>query len=199
MFSGWIFSPTFSVFRLRSHIILCSCSSAVDNKSASSANLRFVRQSDPESPNRIPTPFLCQLTRSSFNATCSTVLKSKLDSGSPCYVPLCQLVRRQMIQCLVGSPKPALVFLLHTLESSGKVCCTGASRTICTMPDCCCTGAFEQGLPPMFKNCHPTEGAIVDHAREHTLCCHESSAPAPAPNIIDCAQAPVVFAKRVPP
>ena len=48
---------------------------------------RFVRQSDSSSPNRIPMPFdFCQRS-SSFSAIWSTVLKSKLDKRSPCFVP----------------------------------------------------------------------------------------------------------------
>ena len=45
VFPGWILSPTFSVLLLNSHNIFWSCSFEVANKSTSSANLMFVRQS----------------------------------------------------------------------------------------------------------------------------------------------------------
>ena len=85
--SGCIFHPTFSVLRLKSHNMLCHCSSDVAYKSTSSASLKFVRQSDSESQIRIPAPFLGHLAKSSFSATRNTVFESDLDNGSPCFVP----------------------------------------------------------------------------------------------------------------
>ena len=59
--SGWMFNPTFSVLHLKSHNIFCSCSSDVANKSTSSANLKFVSQSDSASPSRMPMPVFLPL------------------------------------------------------------------------------------------------------------------------------------------
>ena len=81
------FQPNLFCAQLKSHNIFCSCSRDVAIKNTSSANLKFVRQSDSASPSCMPMPFFRQLIRSSFNATCSTVLKNKLDNGSPCFVP----------------------------------------------------------------------------------------------------------------
>ena len=73
VFSGCIFNPTFSVLRLKSHNMLCNCSSDVAYESTSPASLKFVRQSDSESQIRMPAPFLCHLARSSFSATRDTL------------------------------------------------------------------------------------------------------------------------------
>ena len=76
----------FSVLRLNSHNILWSCSFEDANRSTSSTNLMFVRRSLSLRYIHIPF-FYCQRGMSSSNAFCKTVLKSKLDNGSPCVVP----------------------------------------------------------------------------------------------------------------
>ena len=99
--SGCIFNPTFSVLRLKSHNMLCNCSSDVAYKSTSSASLKFVRQPDSESQIRMPAPSLCHLARSSFSATRNTVtLCSRLTwtAGRPVSSPI--LFRTHRSLCL---------------------------------------------------------------------------------------------------
>ena len=81
-------SHLFSVLCLKSHRFFWSCSFVEANKSTSPATRIFVRQFWSLSPGQIPILlFFCQRGRSSFKAIWRTVLKSKLDSGSPCLVP----------------------------------------------------------------------------------------------------------------
>ena len=84
--SGWIPRPTASVLVLNSHNISRNLSSDVEKSSTSSANLRFIRQSSVLSLSLIPFCFSCLRFRSLSKENCNTVLKSRLDKGSPCFV-----------------------------------------------------------------------------------------------------------------
>ena len=84
VFPGCTLSPTFPV---QSHNIFWSCFVEA-KRSTWSAKRRLVRQSWSLSPKQMPIPFfICHRGRSSHKPTCRTLLKSKLDSGSPCLVP----------------------------------------------------------------------------------------------------------------
>ena len=84
--SGWIPRPTASVLILNSQSISRSFTHDVEKSNTSSANLRFVRQSSVASLSLMPFRFSCHFFRSFCNEYCSTVLNSKEDSGSPCFV-----------------------------------------------------------------------------------------------------------------
>ena len=85
---GWIVRPTFSVASLNSHIMFCICPfgcceqhHVVGESQVRQAVSFLVAQVDTHSF------FLCHFGTTFFNAYCSTVLKSRLDSGSPCLEP----------------------------------------------------------------------------------------------------------------
>ena len=86
--SEWIPKPTASVPALNSQNISRNFPSDVEESNTSSANLKFVRQSSFLSLNLMPFCFSCHCFRSPSKENCNTVLKSKEDSGSPCFVPL---------------------------------------------------------------------------------------------------------------
>ena len=114
--SGWSFNPTHSVLCLKSHIIFWSCTSEVENRSTSRAKRRFARQSDSLSPSRKPMPFdFCQRSTSSFSAIWSTILKSKLDKGSPCFVPSLSRTCRFLCPLRLTLSVPRII-------SSGGIC-----------------------------------------------------------------------------
>ena len=76
--SGSMSNPALSVLCLKSHIIFWSCTSEKENKSTSSAKHKFVKQSDRETPKRMPMPFVfCQHSTTFSNVIWSTVLKKE--------------------------------------------------------------------------------------------------------------------------
>ena len=120
VFPGCILNPTFSELCVEfTHhflkLLLCSCKQEhIVSKSQICEATR--------TPKHMPIPFFfCQRGRSSLKATCSSVLKSKLDGGSPCIVPF--LISNMSLSLSVimfdttnfeGVPKKALCLMEST-------------------------------------------------------------------------------------
>ena len=117
VFPESILNPTFSVLCLISHNIFCICSQAYGHS------------------------FFCQRGRSSFKATCSTMLKSNrrnphVDTPLLAFL-FYHAVCRKVIQRLVRTTELFLIFLLglvkpgikSVVQDGRKQVCDGAGRT----------------------------------------------------------------------